>query len=677
MAVNKKKNWRIALIALLTSFTLTATQAPAEAAGLGPTAKYIISITPSARAAIESAVTAAGGKIGTKYNYVFDGFVAELPTLLVPLIKKIPNILTIEPDAPVSGLAIQNTQSPTPSWGLDRIDQREKVGLPGSVSAYGYRSAGTGATIYIGDTGIYPHSDFGTRLSTSGYAGFTDGNGTVDCNGHGTHVASSAAGTQYGIAKNATLVPVRILDCTGSGSYSGVIAGLDWILSPQNLNSKTQAVLNLSIGGTASAALNSAIQRLTNAGVNVVVAAGNENTDACTKSPASAPSAITVGATGITDTKASFSNYGSCVDIHAPGVSITGAWFGSPTATNTINGTSMATPHVTGAVAVYLGLQPTASVAQVTQYIDSESTKDAITGLPAATVNKLLYVSPTDGGAPIVAPLVAMKSVTKITHQSADVLIDVNPGNAPTMLSFEYAVDAAFTTPISATITPGMVNGGAATTASVSLAGLAASTNYYFRIKGVNESGTTVSPTSSFTTLAPPVTLPIARVAAATNVTSYSATLNGVAQAGNAPTQVRFMYGTDPLFIANTVTGIASPGDISGGTNFYNVTLNISFLTGETTYYYKTVAINSTGTAESPAMSFTTPKAPGLPPTATTTNTPISRAVSSAAFGGVINPMGQTTTVKFAWGSEKSLTSAVMTLIFMAWNCFWCSFAKE
>ena len=147
MAVNQKKNWRIALIALLTSFTLTATQAPAEAINLGPTAKYIISITPSARAAIESAVTAAGGKIGTKYNYVFDGFVAELPTFLLPLIKKIPNILTIEPDAPVFGLAIQNTQSPTPSWGIDRIDQREKVGLTGSVSAYGYRSAGTGATI--------------------------------------------------------------------------------------------------------------------------------------------------------------------------------------------------------------------------------------------------------------------------------------------------------------------------------------------------------------------------------------------------------------------------------------------------------------------------------------------------------------------------------------------------
>ena len=267
---------RISILVVLTIFSLSSTMVPTSAIDLGAKAKYIISVSPSAKATIEATVTKNGWKIDKKYNYVFDGYTIELPKLVASLLSKIPNVLTVEEDRDVFGLAIQNTQSPTPAWGLDRVDQREKVGLPGSVSAYGYRSAGTGATIYIGDTGIYPHSDFGTRLSSSGYAGFTDGNGTVDCNGHGTHVASSAAGTQYGIAKNATLVPVRILDCTGSGSYSGVIAGLDWILSPQNLNSKTQAVLNLSIGGPASSSLNTAIQRLTNAGVNVVVAAGNE-----------------------------------------------------------------------------------------------------------------------------------------------------------------------------------------------------------------------------------------------------------------------------------------------------------------------------------------------------------------------------------------------------------------
>ena len=255
----------------------------------------------------------------------------------------------------------------------------------------------------------------------------------------------------------------------------------------------------------------------------------------------------------------------------------------------------MATPHVTGAVAIYLGLNPAASVAQVAQYLDAESTKDAITGLKVDTVNKLLYVSPTDGGAPIVAPVVAQKSITNITHQSADVLIDVNPGYAPTTLSFEYSVDSTFTTSSTATVIPGMVDGGAPTTASVKLTGLSAATKYSFRIIGVNESGRTVSNIGSFTTLPPPVTAPIARIAPATNITAYSATLNGVAQAGNAATTVTFMYGTDPEFKVNTNSVAASPFEISGGTNFYNVTLNVSFLDGGKTYYYKVVARNSTG----------------------------------------------------------------------------------
>jgi subtilisin family serine protease len=451
---------------------------PTTALDLGAKAKYIISVTPSAKAAIEATVTKNGWKIDSKYNYVFDGYVVELPKLVAGLLAKIPNVLTVEEDMPVMGLAIQNTQSPTPAWGMDRVDQRGKVGLTGSVSAYGYRSAGAGATIYIGDTGIYPHNDLAGRISTSGYSVITDGNGTVDCNGHGTHVAATAAGTKYGLAKNAKVVPVRILNCSGSGTYAGVMAGLDWILSPENPNSKTQAVLNLSIGGGYSASLNAAILRLTNAGITVVAAAGNEYTDACTRSPGSTPSAITVGAITSVDAPASYSNQGKCVDIFAPGSGILSAWIGAADATNNISGTSMATPHVTGAAAIYLGLNPTASVAQVAQYLDAESTKDAITGLKAETVNKLLYVSPTDGGAPVVAPVVAQKSVTNITHQSADVLIDVNPGFAPTTLSFEYSTTANFVETATATVLPGMVDGGAPTTASVKLTGLNPLTTY-------------------------------------------------------------------------------------------------------------------------------------------------------------------------------------------------------
>jgi subtilisin family serine protease len=565
MLTRSKAKFRASLIVLLTIFSLSSTMVPTTALDLGAKAKYIISVTPAAKAAIEATITKNGWKIDRKYNYVFDGYTVELPKLVAGLLAKIPNVLTVEEDRDVMGLAIQNTQSPTPAWGLDRVDQRQKVGLTGSTSAYGYRSAGAGATIYIGDSGIFPHADFAGRLSTSGFSSINDGNGTVDCNGHGTHVAGTAAGTKYGLAKNARLVPVRLLDCSGSGRYSSVIAALDWILSPENPNPKTQAVVNLSIGGPGSAALNTAILRLTNAGITVVAAAGNESTDACTRSPAGAPSAITVGATTLNDVPASYSNQGKCVDIFAPGSGILSAWIGAPDATRDASGTSMASPHVAGAAAIYLGLNPTASVAQVAQYLDAESTKDVITGLKAETVNKYLYVSPTDGGAPIVAPVVAQKSVTNITHQSADVLIDVNPGFAPTRLSFEYSLNASFTETATATVLPGMVDGGAPTTASVKLTGLAAATAYLFRIIGINESGRTVSETGSFTTLPPPATSPIARIAPATNVTAYSATLNGVAQAGNAPTTVTFVYGTDPEFKVNTNSIAASPFEISGG----------------------------------------------------------------------------------------------------------------
>jgi subtilisin family serine protease len=653
MFTKSKTKVRTFLVVLIAIFSLSSTMVPTSAIDLGAKAKYIISVTPAAKAAVEAAVVKAGGKIQSRYNYVFDGFTIELPKLVASALTRIPNILTIEEDRDVLGLAIQNTQTPTPTWGIDRVDQREKVGLAGSTSAYGYRSAGAGATIYIGDTGIYPHSDLAGRISSSGYSSINDGNGTVDCNGHGTHVAATAAGTKYGLAKNARVVPVRLLNCAGSGQYSGVIAALDWILSPENPNPKTQAVLNLSIGGAGSAAMNAAILRLTNAGITVVAAAGNEATDACTRSPAGAPSAITVGATTSADQPATFSNQGSCVDLFAPGAGIVSAWIGDPDLTYTASGTSMASPHVAGAAAIYLGLNPGASVAQVASFLDAESTKNALSNLKASTVNKLLYVSPTDGGAPIVPPVVAQRSVTNITHESADVLIDVNPGFASTTLSFEYGVDPTFANKLTAPVVPGVIDGQTPTTATVKLAGLSALVTYSFRIIGVNESGRTVSQTGSFTTLAPPKIAPTATVSQATDITAYSATLNGGAQAGNDSTKVSFMYGTDPEFKANTNNIAANPFILGTGNTLQNVALSVSFLDGGKKYYYKVVAINSTGTTHSSVMTFDTPVAPGLPPTVVVSANPLSRAVSTAAFEAVINPKGQTTVVELIHGGEK------------------------
>ena len=426
--------------------------------------------------------------------------------------------------------------------------------------------------------------------------------------------------------------------------YSQVLAGLDWILSPENPNSKSKAVLNLSIGGPISPALNSAIQKLTNAGITVVAAAGNEATDACTRSPASAPSAITVGATQISETPASFSNYGSCVDINAPGVSITGAWIGSATATNTISGTSMATPHVAGAAAVYLGLTG-ASVSQVANYLGSESTKNTITGLKPNTVNNLLYVSPTDGGAPVVAPTVALNKITDITHQSANFVIDVNAGFAPTTLGFEYSLDSTFATGVqSAPVNPETVSGGNVTTAQVTLTALSASKTYSFRISATNESGKALSQVGSFTTLAPPVTKPTPVSTVATDVTAYSAVLNGTVLAGNATSTVTFMYSSDSTFTTN-VNSIAAIPFQFGGNTATAVSLPISFLVGGKTYFYKVVAINSTATVQSNVSSFTTPVAPGLAPVVTTNPIPASRKYNLATFVGTVDPKSQTTKV--------------------------------
>ena len=657
MLALKRKSFRtIATVFIALSATLGSTS-HAEAALLGPSSNYIVQITPAARAAIETAVKNAGGKIDTRYQYAFDGFVVKLPDMFLPLLKKIPNILTIEKDQPVTGLAIQQNQTPTPAWGIDRIDQREVVSTAtGYQGSYGYRSAGAGSTIYIGDTGIFAHDDLAGRISTNGFSGIADGNGTVDCNGHGTHVATSAAGTQYGVAKNAKVVPVRILNCAGSGSYATVIAGLDWIMSPLNTNSKSQAVLNLSIGGPASSSLNDAIRRLTNAGITVVAAAGNENSDACTRSPASAPSAITVGATTVADAKAYYSNWGTCVDIHAPGSAITGGWYTGATSTNTISGTSMATPHVTGAAAVFLGLNPTASVAQVAEALAAQSTKGAVTGLDAKTVNNLLYVSPTDGGPAIVAPAAQVATITEITHLQAKATVEINPNNAPTVASLQYATDAEFTSIVkSINVTPTALNGGAVVSLPVVMDGLASNTSYYVRVTASNESGTFTTPTATFKSLAPPVTPPTMVAGNPTSITGWSARLNANVNANNGATTVSFVYGTDPDFITNTQTGLADPQSVSGNT-VRAVALDISFLKGSTTYYYKVVGSNSAASVQSEVITFTTPAVVGVVPTAETFRPVGGLNTPTTTVTGRINPNGQTTSVRFVYAADQSLT---------------------
>jgi len=284
-------------------------------------------------------------------------------------------------------------------WGLDRIDQR----TPDLTGTFQYTSTqGTGVTAYIVDTGILTtHVDFGGRAVWG--ANFADSTNS-DCNGHGTHVAGTVGGTTYGVAKKTTLVAVKVLDCAGSGTNTGVISGIDWVANQYKANKKP-SVANMSLGGGKSTALNNAVTAAVSAGVTFVVAAGNENQDACNVSPASTPTAVTVGATTIdedgvseVDTRSSFSNFGTCVHILAPGELIKSAWIGGNTATKTISGTSMASPHVCGAAALYLGDAPNSTPSAVKSFLTGQATANVInlactTTACRNTPNKLLYAT--------------------------------------------------------------------------------------------------------------------------------------------------------------------------------------------------------------------------------------------------------------------------------------------
>ena len=272
------------------------------------------------------------------------------------------------------------------SWGIDRIDQ-EALPLDG---VYSTATRGDGVTVFVVDTGIRDHDDFGNRL-LPGFSAIADGNGPDDCHGHGTHVASTAVGTRHGVADDALIVPVRVLDCGGGGSTTGVVAGLQWIRD-YDLGGR-RGVVNMSLGGGASSTLDRAVADLVAAGIVVAVAAGNEAQAACNVSPAREPSAITVAASDRNDNRAWFSNTGSCVDIFAPGVDIRAAGIATPTSTDTMSGTSMASPHVAGAAALVLSVHPTLTPAGVIELLNRDATSGVIAGPGAGSPNRLLMVA--------------------------------------------------------------------------------------------------------------------------------------------------------------------------------------------------------------------------------------------------------------------------------------------
>ncbi|NYI76164.1 S8 family peptidase [Nocardioides panzhihuensis] len=320
-----------------------------------------------------------GGSVKYAYDKAITGFSATLDADALDAVRNDPDVDYIEANQKVSASGDQAN----PTWGLNRIDQRN---LPLN-SNYHYDYTGSGVKAYILDTGIRSgHADFGGRV-TSGYTAI--GSSTEDENGHGTHVAGTVGGSTYGVAKGVTLVPVRVLDASGSGTTAGVIAGVNWVTSN---HTSGPAVANMSLGGGASTTLDSAVSNSIADGVTYAVAAGNDSgANACNGSPARVGAALTVGSTTNTDARSSFSNIGSCLDLFAPGSSITSAWHTSNTATNTISGTSMATPHVAGVAALYLQANPSASASSVASAVVSNATTGVVTSPGTGSPNRLLY----------------------------------------------------------------------------------------------------------------------------------------------------------------------------------------------------------------------------------------------------------------------------------------------
>src|SRR5262245_28838759 len=362
----------------------SAARAPVISRAAGVPGAYIVVFKPTV-VDVDAAVVDVKVKHGVSatfsYKHALKGFAGHLSAAQLDALQGDPRVEYIEQDQIAHAIT---TQVNPPSWGLDRIDQQS---LP-LDNSYTYNQTGAGVDAYMIDTGIrLTHTDFGGRAVT-GVDEITPGGTASDGNGHGTHTAGTAGGTSYGVAKGVRLVAVRVLDNTGSGTFSQVIAGVDWVTADHTTR---PAVANMSLGGPNSASLDQAVRNSIADGVVYCVSAGNSSADASTQSPADVAEAITVGATDINDGFATFSNFGSLVDLLAPGVNITSDWNTTNTATNTISGTSMAAPHVTGAAALYLEAHPGSTPAQVQSGLIAAASLNKISGVPAGTANRLLF----------------------------------------------------------------------------------------------------------------------------------------------------------------------------------------------------------------------------------------------------------------------------------------------
>ncbi len=450
----------------LTATKVAAVPAGAEIGSIIPN-RYIVTVSTNKQP--DSFARGAGVVPLAVFTHALNGFTTELTPSQAAALADNPWVTGVEPDRVIG---IDTTQS-SATWGLDRIDQRN---LPLN-SQYTYAASGSDVTVYIIDTGIaYDHVDFGSRV-LGGATAIQDGLGSFDCNGHGTHVAGTVGGATYGVAKSVTLVPVRVFGCSGSGFTSHIIAAVDWVTSRHTPN--TPAVANMSLGGAASASLDLAVANSVADGVTYVVAAGNDNLDACSYSPAREPSAITVGATDNSDYRSSFSNYGACLDIFAPGTDITSNWWTSTSATSTISGTSMAAPHVAGAAALLLSADPTATPATIRTRMLANSTGSVVLDPQAGSPNVLL---------------------TTITPYIPTGVAGTSGANAQSVVSWSAPADTGGATITGYAITASPGDRSCSWTSgalSCTVTGLTNGTAYTFSVTATNAAGTSSASSAS------------------------------------------------------------------------------------------------------------------------------------------------------------------------------------
>ncbi|MEU5944180.1 S8 family serine peptidase [Micromonospora sp. NPDC047465] len=419
-----------------------------------------------------------GGTVARTYGAALRGFEVRVGAGAAARIAADPAVAYVEQNHTVS---IAGTQTNPPSWGLDRIDQRA---LP-LDSSYTYPNTASNVHAYIIDTGIrFSHSDFGGR-ATSGYDA-VDGGSADDCNGHGTHVAGTVGGSAYGVAKGVQLVGVRVLNCQGSGTNAGVIAGVDWVTQ----NAVKPAVANMSLGGGANSTLDTAVRNSINSGVSYGLAAGNDSGgNACNTSPARTAEGITVGSTTNTDARSSFSNIGTCLDIFAPGSSITSAWHTGDSATNTISGTSMATPHVVGAAALVASANPSWTPQQVRDYLVNNATNNVVGNPGTGSPNKLLYVVNDDTPPPTNDFSVSVSPTSGSTAPGGSVTATV--ATATTNGSAQSVSLSASGLPSGATasFSPATVTSGGSSTLTISTSASTAPGTYTVTVTGTAASG--------------------------------------------------------------------------------------------------------------------------------------------------------------------------------------------